>query len=343
MRLATASEKMDVTTKIITNHNHTRALTMQYWEVHRIYDVTTAIDGLTLVCLVPMQMVRFMPPKQSATLSDPSVVASRSQVFERYKNILRHLDILQTVVPRQMRHGLALLAQFASDPTTEVDASGSVAEDVIGFQLQGGFLACETISIAAVTRRNTRVGPAVLAPSVSGQPAQVPQNQFAGQADLVSWLTQQRQNNNTTFQGSLALPSSLNRSDIIGFEIVRQFQTLTVTLTSPSVQLLNPILPLLGPANVGPLAGLFGPGAGAPPPTIVLDPPTLESLVGGPPISYFSAAIEDLNAGGAGSPATPQESYANDNLSGTVLPPPPFSRAGSSDRTRPALQRHPGN
>jgi hypothetical protein len=327
MRLATASENMDVTTKIITNHNHTRALTMQYWEVHRIYDVTTAIDGLSLVCLVPMQVVRFMPPGQPATLSDPSMVSSHGLVLERYKNILRHLDVLQLAVPRNMRHGLELLAQFSSDPTTVVDSSGTVAEDVISFKMQGAFLPCETVSVAAVTKRNTRVGPVGLAPAVAGQPAPIPQNQFASQDDLVAWLTTQRNTSSTTLQGSLALPASLNRSDIIGFEITRQFQTVTCTLIPPAVQAINQLLQIFGEGNPGgweQSPALLGPAATSVPQTVKLTPANLESLLGGPALSYFSAAIEDLNAGGASTPAAPSETYANDNLSGTVLPPQPF-------------------
>ena len=70
MRLASSSEIESVTTKTITNHNHAHALTMQYWEVLRNYNVTTVIDGLTLACLVPMQIVRFMPPANRFTLTD---------------------------------------------------------------------------------------------------------------------------------------------------------------------------------------------------------------------------------------------------------------------------------
>lgn len=326
MRLATASENMDVTTKIITNHNHTRALTVQYWEVHRIYDVTTSIDGLSLVCLVPMQVVRFMPPGQPATLSDPSTVSSHGLVLERYKNILRHLDVLQLAVPRNMRHGLELLAQFASDPTTVVDSSGTVAEDVISFKIQGTFLQCERTSVAAVTKRNTRVGPVQLSSAVSGQPTPVPENQFVSQDQLVSWLTLQRDTSSSTLQGSLALPGSLNRSDIIGFEITRQFDTVSCTLISPVVQAIDQLMKVFGATNQGweQSSGVLGPAVSAVPQTIRLTAATLENLLGGPEISYFSAAIEDLNAGGASTPAAPNETYANDNLSGTVLPPQPF-------------------
>src|SRR5206468_12292052 len=90
MRIATASETQQVTTKVITNHNHTRALTMQYWEVLRLYDVTTAIDGLTLTVLVPLQVVRFMPPGATLTISTVTQVDTRFEVLARYSALLTH-------------------------------------------------------------------------------------------------------------------------------------------------------------------------------------------------------------------------------------------------------------
>ena len=319
MRLATASESMDTTTKIITNHNHTHALTMQYWEVHRIYDVSTAIDGLTLACLVPMQIVRFMPAGQPAAITDPSTLNSHAAILARYANILQHLDVLEWAVPRRFRHGLHLLAQFAADPTAMVDSSGSVAEDVITFRLQGTFLSCETVSVTAVTKRNTRVGPVQLAPSTPGQPVPIPQNQLQSRDQLTAWLILAR-TNQTTLQGSLALPASMNRSDIVGFEITRQFNTVWVSLTTPAIQALNQWL-TANPTGTPPSD--LAAAAAVPPATITLSPSQLESLVGGPSISFFYAAIEDLNAQGQNAPL-PAETYANDNLSGTVLPPQPF-------------------
>jgi len=325
MRLATASESMDVTTKIITNHNHNHALTMQYWEVHRIYDVATAIDGLTLVCLVPMQIVRFMPPGQPATISDPSQIDNHVKLLSRYANILRHMDILQMAVPRRFRHGLTLLAQFASDPTSGVDSSGTVAEDVISFKISGTFLACETISVVAVTKRNTRVGPVQLAPVSSGQPTPIPQNEFTSRDDLIAWLTMERQSGQTLLQGSLALPSSMNRSDIIGFEITRQFMTVNCTLVNPAIQAIKQLLGIFGTSNTGweQSNPLLASVANGPVQTIVLAPSTLENLLGGAALSYFYAAIEDINAAGQNVPSA-KETYANDNLGGTVLPPQPF-------------------
>ena len=70
MRMASASETTAVTTKTITNHNKLHALTMQYFEVLRLFDVSTAYDGVSLVCLVPLDIVWFLPPGQKEHLDD---------------------------------------------------------------------------------------------------------------------------------------------------------------------------------------------------------------------------------------------------------------------------------
>ncbi len=324
MRLATASENMGVTTKTVTNHNHTHALTMQYWQVLRMFDVTTGIDGLTLVCLVPMQIVRFMPPGQPAALNDPSIVDSHHKVLTRYGNILRHLDVLQRVLPRAFQHGLNLLAQFAADPTTIVDSVTSSAETVISFKLQGNFLNCETVSVVAVTKRNTRVGPLRLGPAVAGQPAPIPQNTFMTRDELAAWLAGQRASTTTVLQGSLALPPSINRSDIIGFEISRQFNTVHYTLTSAAKQAMDQAISQGAHGQTAPGLSLSQILNGfQPPDTVTLGPGDLEPLLGGPTLGNFYAAVENFTKTGSNVPS-PQETYANDNLSGTVLPPQPF-------------------
>jgi hypothetical protein len=323
MRLASASENMSTTTKVITNHNHTHALTMQYWEVQRMYDVSTTIEGVTLVCLIPMQVVRFMPPGQPVLLTDPSTVDSSPKVMERYKYVLRHLDTLTRVVPRQFQRGLQLLAQFAADPTTIVDSSTATAETVIKIELEGNFLPCERIFVSAVTKRNSRVGPVQLTPSIAGQPLPIPESLFGTRDELTAWLTGQRQGTKTILQGSLAVPPSVNRSDIIGFEIGRQFNTVSYTLTSPVQQAVQQLL------NVGEsaIAGIFGDliktGGPAPLPTVVLGPGDLEPLLGGPTLARFYAAVENFNSSGTDQPA-PQETYANDGLGGVVLPAQPY-------------------
>jgi hypothetical protein len=324
MRMATASENMGVTTKTITNHNHTHALTMQYWQVVRMYDVTTVVEGVNLVCLIPMQIVRFMPPGQPATLSDPSAVDSHAKVTARYENILRHMDILQAIVPRAYQHGLALLAQFAADPTTVVDPLGSSAETVIAFKIQGTFLFCEKISVVALTKRNTRVGPVQLAPLTAGQPSPIPPDTLMTRDEVIAWLSHERVYTITTLQGSLALPASMNRADVIGFEISRQFTTVRYTLTSAAKQAAEQALSQELHGKL-PSENFFQMIAGLTPrPTVVLGPGDLEPLLGGPIVGAFYAAVENFNNSSRTDIPSPQETYVNDQLAGIVLPPQPY-------------------
>ena len=322
MRLAAASESDSVTTKTITNHNHTRALTMQYWQVQRMFEVTTAIDGLTLTCLIPMQIVRFMPPGQPQALTDPSQVSTRLQVLQRYANIIKHMDVLQAAVPRRFQDGLMVLEQFASDPSAVVEPEGGVAEDVIRFTLTGSFLACETVTVTAVTRYNTRVGPVVLAAQGNNLPTPIPPNTFISQDDLLAFLLQHRQGDSIQLQGSLALPTTMNRADIVGFEITRNWNTVAYTLVSPLVSTLSAIEGIFGASGSAALENSIT--ASGERTTVTLTATDLEPALGGPTISYFGAAVEELDAGGNQLPSPPNETYASDNLSGTVLPPEPF-------------------
>jgi hypothetical protein len=330
MRTATASESESVTTKVITNHNHTRALTLQYWEVLRLYDVSTGIDGLTLICLVPLQVVRFLPPGQSLTLSDPALVSGRALVMARYGALIRHADVLARALPRPFRYGLGLLQQFAADPTAQVEPFGGVAEDVIGFSVTGTFLPCEDIYIQAVTRRNTRVGPVKLV-----SPARIPNDVFASQEELLAALSQARQGNAPavlqwssplTLTGSLALPASLNRSDIVGFEFTRSFRPIDYTLVPPEMAAVNALDGLFSgkpPSwfNVGPFQ-LDGSAISRT--TVHLTPGDLESALGGPLLYQFQAAIQDLDAAGDLKAGGKGEAYANDSLNGVELPAQPY-------------------
>lgn len=82
MRMASASEATSVTTKTITNHNKLHALTMQYFEVLRLFDVTTAYDDVSLVCMVPLDIVWFLPPGQKLHLDDVITDADVSNAIQ---------------------------------------------------------------------------------------------------------------------------------------------------------------------------------------------------------------------------------------------------------------------
>jgi hypothetical protein len=324
MRLATASESESVTTKVVTNHNHAHALTMQYWQVIRNYDVTTVIDGLTLCCLVPMQIVRFMPPGQPLMLTDVNNL-TRPEVLVRYSALIKHLDVLQQAVPRAYQYGLTLLSQFAADPTAEVEPAGGVAEDVISFSMQGSFIPGDNISVRAVTRRNTRVGPVQLSPP---GPLIPPPDTFATKEELIGYLAQQRANpTGVTMVGNLALPQSMNRADIVGFEIIRNFSNISYTLISQAQQTLNALDSEFG-STVGDwidsAVSVFGAGGSTARTTVTLTPRDLENALGGPKLHQFTAFIVEFNGSGQMVNKPANETYANDSLGDVELPPQPY-------------------
>ena len=324
MRLAMASESEQVTTRTITNHNHSHALTMQYWQVLRNYDVTTVIDGLTLCCLVPMQIVRFMPPGQPLMLTTGNVL-TRPAVLARYSSLIKHLDVLQQAVPRSYQYGLTLLAQFAADPTAEVEPAGGVAEDVISFRMQASVIPGETISVRAVTRRNTRVGPVQLTPPA---PLTLPVDKFATREEILTFLSLERANPaGITLAGNLALPQSMNRADIVGFEIIRSFSPLSYVLISQAMQTLNSLEDEFG-STVGDwidsaVTGLGGGGSTARP-SVTLSARELENALGGPRLQHFTAFIVEFNGNGQVVNTPANETYANDSLGNIELPPQPY-------------------
>ena len=309
MRLASASKSMSVTTKTIANHNHAHALTMQYWEVLRnCHSTTTVIDGLTLCCLVPMQIVRFMPPGQRLTIPDTSAVSTRPSVLARYASLIKHLDVLQMTVPSPISIWSDLACPVRGRPERHCACRREpYAEDVISIKLTGTCLPCETIWVRAVTRRNTRVGPTMLGPS--GTPLSIPQDRFATQDALVAQLLAFRQANSSMLSGNLALPPSMNRADIVGFEILRSFNTLSYTLISPNMAAAAAI-----PGVAGVLVGDLLSNTRQ---VVTLSPGDLERALGGPIVSNFQASIIE--------PAgLPEETYANQPLNGVELPPQPF-------------------
>ena len=151
MRMATATESDTVTTKVITNHNKTRALTMQYWEVLRMYSVTTAVDGVTLVCLVPLDVVRFLPAGHPPELQQAATGPGHGGLaVRRTSQGRRHAGT--SVLPPRYRQGLALITEFTADPNSTVQTGSDPAEDVLTLSLRGSFLPIEDLYVTVVSK-----------------------------------------------------------------------------------------------------------------------------------------------------------------------------------------------
>ncbi len=321
MRMATSSEASSVTTKTIANHNKLHALTFQYFEVLRLFDIKTVYEGVSLVCLVPLDVVWFLPPGQKKNLDDfltkrpASIIGggriTRQQVLNRYAGLLDHSDVLKRWLPNKYLSGFTRLEQFAADPRAIVELN-SLAEDVINISANASVFPFDHLYVAAVTRWGRRLGPVEMIPNppviIPGQSD--PSKAFNTSDDLINYLKGQRVlpgsggNHGTKLQASLSLPPSLSPSDIIGFEITHSIDSFTYQLATPFDTVVN----LFGangtkwPPALFP--GIFGilnlPGSGS----ISLTSTIIANQVGSPYISNFQA---DLVFGSSGS----SEHYVN--------------------------------
>lgn len=123
MRMASSSESTAVTTKTITNHNKLHALTMQYFEVLRLFDVRTTYDGVTLVCLVPLDIVWFLPPGQKEHLDDVITDSDLSNAIQYASQLNSALHSMAAQVQMAIAFAsLPFLSGFAQSTVTNVNA-----------------------------------------------------------------------------------------------------------------------------------------------------------------------------------------------------------------------------
>lgn len=307
MRLATSSDTEQVTTKVITNNNRIHALTMQYWEVLRHFQVSTAVDGVTLVCFVPLEVVRFLPSGASLTLVE-SEVSTRPQVLFRYSQILKHADILRRWIPFDYRQGLTILDEFASNPRA-LPAFASATEDIISISISGTFLPIEDVYVTVLTRRGTRLGPVRLNGTIPQLPDTVTDaaHAFKSKTELVAELLRRRNADSGTdypLSANITLPSSINPDDVVGFELARSFRTLKYQLQPPAAT--DPLQVLLGGGNLAtsPFLEILGVRVEEAVNGVTMAPNELEQELGGPSVYSFSAGIM----------GPPKETYAQNYI-----------------------------
>ncbi|GAC1320253.1 MAG: hypothetical protein NVSMB2_16070 [Chloroflexota bacterium] len=305
MRLATATDVEQVTTKVITNNNRAHALTMQYWEVLRHFDIATEVDGVTLVCFVPLEVVRFMPPGVSSVLAETDV-QTRAEILYRYGQLLRHADILRLWLPPQYRQGLTILEEFAANPRA-VPNFTSPTEEIIHIELTGSFLPFEDIYVQVLTRRQTLLGPLRMSGPVAPLPDTVtdPSHAYTSQVQMMADVKRRRASVDTKLSADVVLPSSLNPDDVVGFQLTRNFRSLQYQLAPASN---DPVQQLIAGGNVAgilPLLPILQVRLETEFNGVFMSPETLEQELGGPSIWGFSARTAD---------ATP-ETYASNFIS----------------------------
>jgi hypothetical protein len=299
VRLASASERTEVVTKVIANHNRTRALTMQYWEVLRIFDVRSAVEGVTLVCFVPLDPVRFLPANEPTVLANAAI--DRGGVLRRYQQLLNYASILRRSVERPYRKGLAVLEEFAADPRATVQSPTDSAADMVNVSLTGTFLPYDDVKVTLLASGGRRLGPYPVPTSgIAGIPdGSDPTTALASEAEVVAALRERRNGASATISRSIMLPEWLPRTDVVGIELTRQFRGIQRHFPSSIASEAS----RLSQSGVT-LEGIFGSLSTAPtvipPRDVWFGPDRLEREVGGPHLDTVKAAIVEPSTGGTG-------------------------------------------
>jgi hypothetical protein len=323
MRLAAASERSQVVTKVIANHNRTRALTMQYWEVLRTFDVRSTVDGVTLVCFVPLDPVRFLPSGAAATLSDDAL--SRAALLHRYGQLLDYASVLRRVIERPYRTGLSLLEDFAGDPRAGVQAPTDSAADVVTVQAEGTFLPYDDVWVTLLAAGGRRVGPYPM--PTAGLPGLAdtadPASALASEAELIARLSALRTGAaQHVVSRSIVLPDWLPRTDVVGVELNRQFRGLQYHFPSSSATEAARLT--LGGITVSSIADMIS--GGTPAHDVWFGPDRLERDVGGPRLNRVRAALVDASTS-ISTAAPAGKTYFDELLAGAefTLAPQPFA------------------
>ncbi|MCU0635414.1 MAG: hypothetical protein MUE41_11125, partial [Gemmatimonadaceae bacterium] len=312
IRLATETDRESVRSKVITNHNKAHALTMQYWEVLRKFSGTTEVEGCTLVCFIPLDLVRFLPPGQPLELTDTTVVDTRAELLVRYALLHRHADAIQPLLPGRHREGLRILADFAANPRATVNVAAPAANSVT-FSLTGRWLPYERAWVHITLRSGRRIGPVNLDSPLTV----VPSKQFGTRTDFLAELRRLRtEAAEVNMTGSIVLPESIDPSEIVSFEIRRAFHTIDYQLDPAKNPLYSALLALDSLPGFSVNLSTFES-------SVRMTPAELEQELGGPVVRVFTARVN----GGL-------DNVAADPLATAVELPP-------SGLPIPAVERNP--
>ena len=164
MRMASATESTSVKTKTITNHNKLHALTMQYFEVLRQFDITTSYDGVSLVCLIPMDIVWFLPPGQKEHLDDiisnsdlMNAIQEASQLNSAIGGIAAMVQQAITLLPFPFV-GLNLAISLARGADTQLQGAKTESDQLAN--LLGGLGGTFAVQSSEATQLQSALGTA---------------------------------------------------------------------------------------------------------------------------------------------------------------------------------------
>ena len=152
IKTASSEESDAVSTKIIANHNHSHAMTIQYWEVMRRYKLQTCIENVDLILFVPMEMISFLNGQKY--LLDSALTVSTFK--KRYELLSKHYDAIRSALPYKYRSGLDLAKQYCAYSNFAIDSKEQKAQNLrISFKAK--FMSFDKISAILVLKNGTTI------------------------------------------------------------------------------------------------------------------------------------------------------------------------------------------
>lgn len=146
--IASSEVSDSVATKIVANHNHSHAMTIQYWEVMRRYCLETAIDSVDLVLFVPLKLVNFLGNETDA--DECKFIYDfkdfdKTKFGNRYDKLIKHANALEGALPYKYRTGLNLIRKYAAIPNWTIETKNE-SQKTLNLNFKGNFLSFDNFS-----------------------------------------------------------------------------------------------------------------------------------------------------------------------------------------------------
>ena len=232
MEMATSEQTDSVATKIIANHNHSHAMTVQYWEVMRRYKLETCIDSIDLVLFVPLRLIRFLPQAGGALTLGNVTPDSFDRTFfnKRYDTLIRYADAIRKALPYKYRTGLDLIRQYSSIPKWRLQDI-DVAQQAYQLTFYGNFLSFDDLSVTMVLKNGKGTVAGSISEGYRKELVASDNYNYRTRRDLKTAIRDAR--NQTTGQKctcTFILPANVTADDVSYIKIRHSYDDLDYTL-----------------------------------------------------------------------------------------------------------------
>lgn len=223
---ATSEQSDSVATKIIANHNHSHAMTIQYWEVMRRYRLETAVDSVDLVLFVPLKMIKFLGDEKNLIFPEEDMASfNKARFKKRYSVLLKHANTLERALPYKYRSGLRLIQSYAACPKWKFEAAESGAKNLV-LSFYGNFLSFDDLTATIVLKN----GKGAVAGDVDYQRQEL-STYYETRDALKDGIRRYRNSSgNVSVKCTFSLPQNISAEEIASINIGYSCESLNYTL-----------------------------------------------------------------------------------------------------------------